>query len=1226
MFSLLNGHVVNYGQHRTRRSFSRIKEILPLPNLTDVQTESYKWFLDEGVKEVFDDILPISDASGRLTLEYVDYKLQEPKYTVDESRKHDATYSAPMHVTLKLTNHETGEIKTQDVFFGDLPLMTKSGSFIVNGAERVIVSQLVRSPGVYYSGEFDKNGRQIFGTTVIPNRGAWLEFETDAKNISYVRVDRTRKLPLSVLVRALGFGSDSEIKEIFGDSDTLDLTLDKDVHKNPADSRVAEALKDIYDRLRPGEPKTTDSSRSLLVSRFFDPRRYDLAAVGRYKVNKKLSLKNRLLGYTLAETLADPDTGEVLAAKGTVVNNEVMDVLKDYLDRDDFKTVTYTPSDEGAIPEPVTVQEIKVFSREIPDREIKLISNGHIAEDVKCITPADIIASVNYFLELQEGVGNIDDIDHLGNRRIRRVGELLQNQMRIGLARMERVVRERMSIQDAATVTPQQLINIRPIVGSIKEFFGSSQLSQFMDQNNPLGELTHKRRMSALGPGGLSRDRAGYEVRDVHYTHYGRLCPIETPEGPNIGLINSMATYAIINKYGFLETPYRRVSWATHKVTDKIDYLTADVEDNYIIAGANTPLNEDGSFVDDVILCRHREDNVEVSPDRIDYIDVIPKQVVSVTSACIPFLENDDSNRALMGANHQRQAVPLINPHGPLVATGMEYRAGHDSGDALLAEADGEVEYVDANEIRVRREDQTLDTYTLEKYRRSNATKNYNQTPNVKRGDKVVDGQVIANGPSMADGELALGQNPVIAFTTWNMYNFEDAIMLSERLVKEDVYTSIHIEDYDSEARDTKLGPEEITREIPNVGEDALKDLDENGIIRIGAEVHDGDILVGKVTPKGITELSAEERLLHAIFGEKAREVRDTSLKVPHGGGGVVQDVQVFTREAGDELAPGVNTLVRVYIVQKRKIQVGDKMSGRHGNKGTVALVAPVEDMPYLPDGTPVDICLNPMGVPSRMNIGQLLEIHLGRAARALGIHVATPVFDGASEDDVWDFVREAGVDSDGKTVLYDGRTGEPFHNRVSVGVMYYLKLTHMVDDKIHARSIGPYSLVTQQPLGGKAQFGGQRFGEMEVWALEAYGAAYTLQEILTYKSDDVVGRVKAYEAIVKGERITKPGVPESFRVLVKELQSLGLDLRVLDSDENEVELRDMDEDSNEHVNIDALSRLAEAQEKKKLAEEEAEIAAEAEAEGSAEEDAAAAEAEADANEAETADDDKASK
>ncbi len=1209
MFSLLNGHVVNYGQHRTRRSFSRIKEILPLPNLTDVQTESYKWFLDHGIKEVFDDILPISDVSGRLTLEYVDYKLQEPKYTVDEARKHDATYSAPMHVTLKLTNHETGEIKTQDVFFGDLPLMTKSGSFIVNGAERVIVSQLVRSPGVYYNGEVDKNGRQIFGTTVIPNRGAWLEFETDAKNVSYVRVDRTRKLPLTVLVRALGFGSDDEIKQMFGDSDTLDLTLDKDVHKNPADSRVAEALKDIYDRLRPGEPKTTDSSRSLLVSRFFDPRRYDLAAVGRYKINKKLSLKNRLLGYTLAETLADPDTGEVLAAKGTVVNNEIMDVLKDYLDRDDFKTVTYTPSEEGAIPEPITVQEVKVFSREIPDREIKLISNGHISEDVKCIQPADIIAAVNYFLELQEGVGDVDDIDHLGNRRIRRVGELLQNQMRIGLARMERVVRERMSIQDAATVTPQQLINIRPIVGSIKEFFGSSQLSQFMDQNNPLGELTHKRRMSALGPGGLSRDRAGYEVRDVHYTHYGRLCPIETPEGPNIGLINSMATYAIINKYGFLETPYRRVSWKTHKVTDKIDYLTADVEDNYIIAGANTPLNEDGSFVDDVILCRQREDNVEVTPDKIDYMDVIPKQVVSVTSACIPFLENDDSNRALMGANHQRQAVPLINPHGPLVGTGMEYRSAHDSGDALLAEAAGTVEYVDANEIRVRRDDDTLDVYKLEKYRRSNATKNYNQTPNVKRGEKVVAGQVIGNGPSMADGELALGQNPVIAFTTWNMYNFEDAVMLSERLVKDDVYTSIHIEDYDSEARDTKLGPEEITREIPNVGEDALKDLDENGIIRIGAEVHDGDILVGKVTPKGITELSAEERLLHAIFGEKAREVRDTSLKVPHGGGGVVQDVQVFTREAGDELAPGVNTLVRVYIVQKRKIQVGDKMSGRHGNKGTVALVAPVEDMPYLPDGTPVDICLNPMGVPSRMNIGQLLELHLGRAARALGIHVATPVFDGADEDDVWDIVKKAGLDSDGKTVLYDGRTGEPFHDRVSVGVMYYLKLTHMVDDKIHARSIGPYSLVTQQPLGGKAQFGGQRFGEMEVWALEAYGAAYTLQEILTYKSDDVVGRVKAYEAIVKGERIPKPGVPESFRVLVKELQSLGLDLRVLDADHKEVELRDMDEDSNEHVNIDTLSRLAEAQEKKKLAEEEAEMAADSDDDAAAD-DASAVEAE----------------
>ena len=1183
---MLNGHVVNYGKHRTRRSFSRIKEVLKLPNLTDVQTESYKWFLDKGIKEVFDDIMPISDFSGKLSLEYVGYKLQKPKYTVDEARDHDATYAAPMHVTLKLTNQETGEIKTQDVFFGDLPLMTESGSFIVNGAERVIVSQLVRSPGVYYTGDYDKNGRQIFGTTVIPNRGAWLEYETDAKNVSYVRVDRTRKLPLTVLIRAMGIGSDSEIIEMFGQSDTLQFTLDKDVHKNPADSRVAEALKDIYERLRPGEPKTTDSSRSLLYARFFDPRRYDLAPVGRYKINKKLSLKNRLYGQTLAETLADPDTGEIIVKKDTVVTHEIMDKLAPYLDRDDFKMVTYQPSKEGVLPDPITVQEIKVYSKVDPEREVKLMSNGHIDADVKHLTPADVLASINYFFALQDKIGTTDDIDHLGNRRIRRVGELLQNQFRIGLARMERVVRERMSIQDPSTVTPQQLINIRPIVASIKEFFGSSQLSQFMDQHNPLGELTHKRRMSALGPGGLTRDRAGYEVRDVHYTHYGRLCPIETPEGPNIGLINSLASYAIINKYGFIETPYRRVSWDTHKVTDKIDYLTADEEDNYIIAGANTPLNDDGSFKEDIILARQKEDNVEVTPDKIDYMDVIPKQVVSVASACIPFLENDDSNRALMGANHQRQAVPLINPHAPIVGTGMEYRAAHDSGDALVAKAPGVVEYVDANEIRIRRDDDTLDKYVLEKFRRSNATKNYNQTPAVKQGERVVADEVIADGPAMKNGELALGQNPIIAFLTWNMYNYEDAVMISERMVKDDVYTSIHIEDYESEARDTKLGPEEITREIPNVGEDALKDLDEEGIVRIGAEVQDGDILVGKVTPKGVTELSAEERLLHAIFGEKAREVRDTSLRVPHGGGGIVQNVQVFTREAGDELPPGVNKMVRVYIVQKRKIQVGDKMSGRHGNKGTIALVCPEEDMPYLPDGRPVDICLNPMGVPSRMNIGQVLELHLGIAAKQLGIHVATPVFDGASEDDMWNMVREAGIGKDGKTVLYDGRTGEPFHNRVSVGIMYYLKLTHMVDDKIHARSIGPYSLVTQQPLGGKAQFGGQRFGEMEVWALEAYGAAYTLQEILTYKSDDVVGRVKAYEAIVKGERIPKPGVPESFRVLVKELQSLGLDIKVLDMDHKEIELRDMDDDSNDHFNIDTLSKLAEQQEKKKLAEE----------------------------------------
>ena len=1184
MFAVL-GHTVNYGSHRTRRSFSRIKEVLKLPNLTDVQTQSYKWFLDEGIREMFDDIMPISDFSGKLSLEFVDYKLLKPKYTLEEARDHDANYAAPLHVTLKLTNHETGEIKTQDVFFGDFPLMTDSGTFVINGAERVIVSQLVRSPGVYYNSDFDKNGRAIYGATVIPNRGAWLEYETDAKNLAYVRIDRTRKLPLSILIRALGFGSDSEILDMFGDIDSLKFTLDKDLHKNPADSRVAEALKDIYERLRPGEPKTTDSSRSLLYARFFDPRRYDLAPVGRYKINKKLSLKNRLLKQTLAETLADPDTGEIIAKKGTVVTHEVMEKLSPYLDRDDFKMVTYEPSDEAVVPEPITVQEIKVYSKNDPEKEVKLMSNGHIADDVKHLTPADVLSSINYFFNLQEGIGTTDDIDHLGNRRIRRVGELLQNQFRIGLARMERVVRERMSTQDIDTVTPQQLINIRPVVASVKEFFGSSQLSQFMDQNNPLGELTHKRRMSALGPGGLSRDRAGYEVRDVHYTHYGRLCPIETPEGPNIGLINSLATYAVVNKYGFIETPYRRVSWTDHKVTDKIDYLTADEEDNYIIASANSPINEDGSFKDNIVLARHKEDNVEVSPDKVDYMDVIPKQVVSVTSACIPFLENDDSNRALMGANHQRQAVPLINPHAPLVGTGMEYRAAHDSGDALLAKAPGVVEYVDANEIRVRRDDKTLDKYVLEKYRRSNATKNYNQTPNVNKGERVVAGEVIADGPAMDKGELSVGQNPIIAFTTWDMYNFEDAVMISEKLVKDDVYTSIHIEDYESEARDTKLGPEEITREIPNVGEDALKDLDEEGIVRIGAEVKDGDILVGKVTPKGVTELSAEERLLHAIFGEKAREVRDTSLRVPHGGGGIVQNVQVFTREAGDELAPGVNKMVRVYIVQKRKIQVGDKVSGRHGNKGTIALVCPEEDMPYLPDGRPVDICLNPMGVPSRMNIGQVLELHLGMAAKHLGIHVATPVFDGATEDDMWDLVREAGLGKDGKTVLYDGRTGEPFHNRVSVGVMYYLKLTHMVDDKIHARSIGPYSLVTQQPLGGKAQFGGQRFGEMEVWALEAYGAAYTLQEILTYKSDDVVGRVKAYEAIVKGEKIPKPGVPESFRVLVKELQSLGLDINVLDLNHHEVDLRDM-EDANEHLNIDTLSKMAEQQEKKKLAEE----------------------------------------
>ncbi|WP_428958189.1 DNA-directed RNA polymerase subunit beta [Levilactobacillus brevis] len=1178
------GHLVKYGKHRTRRSYSRIKEVLDLPNLIEIQTNSYNWFLDEGLRDMFDDIMPIEDFQGNLSLEFVDYQLLEPKYSVDEAREHDANYSAPLHVTLRLTNHETGEIKSQDVFFGDFPLMTAQGTFIINGAERVIVSQLVRSPGVYFNEDTDKNGRTVYGATVIPNRGAWLEFETDAKNVSYVRIDRTRKIPMTELVRALGFGSDDEILDILGDNESLMQTLEKDIHKNTDDSRVEESLKDIYERLRPGEPKTADSSRSLLTARFFDPKRYDMAPVGRYKTNKKLSLKTRLLGLTLAETLADPDTGEIIATKGTVVDKDVMKSLAPFLDQDDFKMVTFQPSDEAVVTEPLKLQIIKVQSPDDPEQEVPVIGNGNIDIKLKHIRPADIIASMNYFFDLQLGIGNTDDIDHLGNRRIRSVGELLQNQFRIGLSRMERVVRERMSIQDAATVTPQQLINIRPVVASIKEFFGSSQLSQFMDQTNPLGELTHKRRLSALGPGGLTRDRAGYEVRDVHYTHYGRMCPIETPEGPNIGLINSLSSYARVNKYGFIETPYRRVSWDTHKVTDKIDYLTADEEDNYVVAQANTPLNDDGSFNTDTIMARAQSENIETSADRIDYMDVSPKQVVAVATACIPFLENDDSNRALMGANMQRQAVPLLNPHAPLIGTGIEYKAAHDSGVALISQHDGTVEYVDAREIRVRREDGALDTYKLMKFRRSNGGKNYNQRPIVKVGDHVDNDEVLADGPSMENGELALGQNPLVAFMTWQGYNFEDAIGINERLVRDDVYTSIHIEEYESEARDTKLGPEEMTREIPNVGEDALKNLDEDGIIRVGAEVQDGDILVGKVTPKGVTELSAEERLLHAIFGEKAREVRDTSLKVPHGGGGIIQDVKIFTRENGDELSPGVNMMVRVYIAQKRKIQVGDKMSGRHGNKGTVSVVIPEEDMPYMPDGTPIDIMLSPMGVPSRMNIGQVLELHLGMAARKLGVHMATPVFDGAQDTDIADAVKEAGMAADAKTVLYDGRTGEPFDKRVAVGVMHYLKLAHMVDDKMHARSIGPYSLVTQQPLGGKAQFGGQRFGEMEVWALEAYGAAYTLQEILTYKSDDVVGRVKTYEAIVKGDPIPKPGVPESFRVLVKELQSLGLDMKVLNGDKEEIELRDMDDEDDDVVNVDALSKYAQQQEEQRKA------------------------------------------
>ncbi|MFW7393609.1 DNA-directed RNA polymerase subunit beta, partial [Vagococcus fluvialis] len=962
------GHVVKYGKHRERRSYSKISEVLELPNLIEIQTDSYKWFLDEGLREMFEDIMPITDFSDKLSLEFVDYEMKEPKYTVEEARAHDANYSAPIHVTLRLDNQVTGEIKSQEVFFGDFPLMTEMGTFIINGAERVVVSQLVRSPGVYFNGKTEKNGQQGFGTTVIPNRGAWLELETDAKNLSYARIDRTRKIPFTVVVRALGFGSDSTIMEIFGESESLQATIEKDIHKNSGDSRTEEALKDVYERLRPGEPKTAESSRNLLNSRFFDPKRYDLAAVGRYKLNKKLNLKTRLLNQTLAETLVDPETGEIVAEKGTVISRQVMDTLEEHLDNG-INSVTYYPSEDGVVTEPMTVQVIKVLSPKDPERVVNVIGNGNLEDKVKTVRPADIIATMSYFLNLQEDIGNVDDIDHLGNRRIRSVGELLQNQFRIGLSRMERVVRERMSIQDTETLTPQQLINIRPVVASMKEFFGSSQLSQFMDQTNPLSELTHKRRLSALGPGGLTRDRAGYEVRDVHYSHYGRMCPIETPEGPNIGLINSLSSYAKVNKYGFIETPYRRVDRANGKVTEHIDYLTADEEDHYMVAQANSPLNEDGSFAEELVMARIQSENLEVSIEKVDYMDVSPKQVVAVATACIPFLENDDSNRALMGANMQRQAVPLIQPRSPIVGTGMEYKAAHDSGAALLCKHDGVVEYVDAKEIRVRRNNGALDKYNVIKFHRSNAGTSYNQRPIVSLGEIVEAGDTLADGSSMEQGEMALGQNVLVAFMTWEGYNYEDAIIMSRRLVKDDVYTSIHIEEYESEARDTKLGPEEITRELPNVGDDALKDLDEMGIIRIGAEVKDGDLLVGKVTPKGVTELSAEERLLHAIFGEKAREVRDTSLRVPHGGGGIVHDVKIFTREAGDELAPGVNMLVRVYIVQKRKINEGDKMAGRHGNKGVVSRIMPEEDMPFLPDGTPVDIMLNPLGVPSRMNI-----------------------------------------------------------------------------------------------------------------------------------------------------------------------------------------------------------------------------------------------------------------
>jgi DNA-directed RNA polymerase subunit beta len=1163
--------MVKYGW-RERRTYSRIHEVLDLPNLIEIQQKSYEWFLREGLREMFADISPIQDFTGNLVLEFVDYSLGEPKYDVEESKERDVTYAAPLRVKVRLINKETGEVKEQEVFMGDFPLMTETGTFIINGAERVIVSQLVRSPSVYFNSKIDKNGKRTYAATVIPNRGAWLEFETDAKDVVYVRIDRTRKLPITVLLRALGLSSDAEIINLLGEDEFLRNTLDKDT----TDS-TERALVEIYERLRPGEPPTIENARALLASRFFDPKRYDLANVGRYKINKKLHIKNRLLNQRLAETLVDADTGEIIAEAGQVIDRRLLDriipALEGNVGRFKLRATPDLVEDEN-----IELQMVKIFSPVEDGKIIHVIGNGSIPRTVKHILPADILAAVSYFFNLLHGVGSTDDIDHLGNRRLRSVGELLQNQFRIGLSRMERVVRERMSIQDASAITPQALINIRPVIAAIKEFFGSSQLSQFMDQTNPLAELTHKRRLSALGPGGLTRERAGFEVRDVHYSHYGRMCPIETPEGPNIGLINSLSTYARVNEFGFIETPYRKVDPDTGRVTDHIDYLTADEEENYVIAQANAKLDEEGRFLEDEVVVRYREDVLTVPPSRVDYMDVSPKQVVSVATALIPFLENDDANRALMGSNMQRQAVPLLVTDAPYVGTGMEHQAAKDSGVCVVAKRDGIVERVTAREIWVRTKTVVdgkevlgdLDKYKLLKFARSNQNTCINQRPIVREGQEVKKGDIIADGPATDNGELALGRNVLVAFMTWEGYNYEDAILLSEKVVKEDIYTSIHIEEYELEARDTKLGPEEITRDIPNVGEDALKNLDERGIIRIGAEIRAGDILVGKVTPKGVTELTAEERLLHAIFGEKAREVRDTSLRVPHGGAGIVVDVKVFTRENGDELPAGVNQLVRVYIAQKRKISEGDKMAGRHGNKGVVARILPEEDMPFLQDGTPVEIVLNPLGVPSRMNIGQVLETHLGMAAKALGIRIATPVFDGARAEDVFDALEEAGFPRDGKQVLIDGRTGEPFDNRVTVGYVYMLKLAHLVDDKIHARSTGPYSLVTQQPLGGKAQFGGQRFGEMEVWALEAYGAAYTLQEILTVKSDDVVGRVKTYEAIVKGENVPEPGVPESFKVLIKELQSLGMDVKILSEDEQEIIMRetDDDEDTGEKLNL----------------------------------------------------------
>ena len=1186
-------HPVKLGR-TTRMSFSRIDEVLDMPNLIEVQKNSYKWFLEEGLREVFRDVSPIQDYTGNLVLEFPDYRLEteNPKYTVEECKERDATYSAPLKVKVRLINKETGEVKEQEIFMGDFPLMTENGTFIYNGAERVVVSQLVRSPGLYYAKKLDKTGKALFSATIIPNRGAWLEYETDSNDVMYVRVDRTRKLPITVLVRALGYGTDAQIVELLGDDERVMATIQKDSAKTQD-----EGLIEIYKRLRPGEPPTVESATALLRGLFFEPKRYDLAKFGRFKFNKKLSLASRIAGHKSAERIVSPVTGEILVEEDEYIDREKAEAIQNsginsvYLSVEGKKVrvigngtvdlkafVDFDVSDVG-ISEKVRYSVLKELMDEYEDKdELKRAIRENVDLLVpKHITEEDIIASVNYLVHLSYGIGEDDDIDHLGNRRLRCVGELLQNQFRIGLARMERVVRERMTIQDIDIVTPQALINIRPVVAAIKEFFGSSQLSQFMDQTNPLAELTHKRRLSALGPGGLSRERAGFEVRDVHHSHYGRMCPIETPEGPNIGLIGSLSTYARINEYGFIEAPYRKIDKATGIVTDEIHYLTADEEDKYIIAQANEPLNEEGRFVNRKVLCRYKDDIIEVERERVDYMDVSPKQLVSVATAMIPFLENDDANRALMGTNMQRQAVPLIRTEAPVIGTGIEYKAARDSGVVVIARASGVVEKVSANEIVVRRKNGQKDVYKLLKYMRSNQGTCINQRPIVRKGDKVEEGDVIADGPSTDQGEIALGKNVLVGFMPWEGYNYEDAILISEKLVKEDVFTSIHIEEYESEARDTKLGPEEITRDIPNVSEDSLKDLDDRGIIRIGAEVRAGDILVGKVTPKGETELTAEERLLRAIFGEKAREVRDASLRVPHGESGIVVDVKVFTRENGDELPAGVNQIVRVYIAQKRKISVGDKMAGRHGNKGVISRILPEEDMPYLPDGTPLEIVLNPLGVPSRMNIGQVLEVHLGYAAKALGWKIATPVFDGATEQDIIETLRKAGLSEDGKTVLYDGRTGEPFENRVSVGYMYMLKLAHLVDDKIHARSTGPYSLVTQQPLGGKAQFGGQRFGEMEVWAIEAYGAAYTLQEILTVKSDDVVGRVKTYESIVKGENVPEPGIPESFKVLIKELQSLCLDVKVYSEEREEIHIGESTDEDAEELSVNMEGREDEA-------------------------------------------------